>query len=117
MTPFPGRSGESLRAGMILAPTSKVNFFGEDLSFLWASMASQSCKNQTSCVPLAGVEDLAPEREAGKKLNVQASHEELTGLLVGETHVLGSSSSVIVFFPLWLPACFCLLLIILQYFT
>lgn len=117
MTPFPGRSGE-FTSWNDLCPTSKVNF-GEDLRVSSGpAWLSQSCKNQTSCVPLAGVRDLAPEREAGRKLNVQVSHEELTGLLVGETHKTGKLIQCHCLFSTcgFLPS-FCLLLIILQYFT
>lgn len=94
-------------------PTSKVNSWEELRVSSGLAWLRQSGNNQTSCVPLAGVRDLAPEREAGRKLNVQASHEELMGLLRGETqkngkliqcHCLFSTCSFL--------SSFCLLLII-----
>ena len=116
MTPFPGRSGE-FTSRNDSCPTSKVNSWEDLRVSSGPAWLRQSGNNQTSCVPLAGVRDLAPGRETGRKLNIQASHEELTGLLGGETHKNGKLIQChCLFSTCSLLSSFCLLLIILQDF-
>ena len=114
MTPCPGRSGEFMGRNDS-CPTSKVNSWEDLRVSSGPAWLRQLCNNQTSFIPLAGVRDLVPKREAGRKLNVQASHGELMGLLMGETHKNGKLIQChCLFSTCSFLSSFCLLLIIFQ---
>lgn len=74
------RGGEP-ESGDDLCPIPKVNSWKAARPQISSGPAwlRQQRNNWTRCLLLAYLRDLDPERGSGRKLNVQASNEELTG--------------------------------------
>lgn len=82
-----GRSGGIYELGLTCAPPQRWILRKTSVSL--CSMAQSVMQKPDQLHPTGRREGPSSWERSRKKLNVQASHEELTGLLVGETHKAG----------------------------